>query len=100
MALMKTRIRFSCVDKRSQGKWISKCVVIKRGERQAIAGDPDTFASAVYIFSRVFFLHTGDYSDDTFRITAIFTGLEPGTTYEARYRDTNLSECVENPPVA
>ena len=80
-----------------QGKWISKCVVIKRGERHAIAGDPDTFASAVYISSRVF-LHTGDYSDDTFRITVIFTGLEPGTTYEARYRDTNQPEYVQNPP--
>ena len=34
----------------------------------------------------------------TLTITAIFTDLEPGTIYEARYRDTNQSECIENPP--
>ena len=28
----------------------------------------------------------------------IFGDLEPGVTYEARYRDTNLPACVENPP--
>ena len=27
----------------------------------------------------------------------VFGDLEPGVTYQARYRDTNLSECVENP---
>ena len=31
-------------------------------------------------------------------IHTIFTGLEPGVTYEARYRDTNLAECNINPP--
>ena len=30
--------------------------------------------------------------------STIFTDLEPGVTYEARYRDTNLSECQDNPP--
>ena len=28
----------------------------------------------------------------------IFTDLEPGVTYQARYRDTNLRECHDNPP--
>ena len=83
--------------KAPQGEWISKCVVIQYGNRTHIAGDPDVFASAVYIFARVIF-HTGDYSDGTFRIRAIFADLEPGATYEARYRDTNVSECAENPP--
>ena len=46
----------------------------------------------------LFFWHSGYYSDKTFHITAIFTNLDSGTTYEARYRDTNVSECTENPP--
>ncbi len=82
--------------KATQGEWISKCVVIKRGIRHATAGDPDVFASAIYISAIIF--HFGDWSDDTFDIDGIFTDLELGTTYEARYRDTNLSECAQNPP--
>ena len=31
-------------------------------------------------------------------ISVSFADLEPGTTYETRYRDTNLSECNDNPP--
>ena len=83
-----------------QGEWISKCVVIKRGNRTEITGDPDVSASTVY-HSGYFVLwiwHSGHYSDKTFNIRAIFTDLEPGITYEARYRDTNESECVEDPP--
>jgi len=34
----------------------------------------------------------------TLSIVTIFGDLEPGTTYEARYRDTNLSVCEEHPP--
>ena len=79
-----------------QGKWVSKCVVIERGIRNEIAGDPDVFASAIYVSEILF--HFGDWSDDTFNITAIFTDLEPRVTYEARYRDTNLSFCKKNPP--
>ena len=82
--------------KTPQAEWISKCVVIKRGNRSEIAGDPDVSASAVYISGKVIFV-SGDWSDITFDIKAIFTDLEPGITYEARYRDTNQSECVENP---
>ena len=78
------------------GEWISKCVVIERGNRYEIAGDPDVSASAVYI-SAAFAFNRGRYSDKTFHIKAIFTDLEPGSTYEARYRDTNLPECVQNP---
>ena len=80
------------------GEWISKCVVIKHGSISEIAGDPDVFASAVYI-SAAFAFNRGHYSDETFRIKAIFTDLEPGITYEARYRDTNLPVCEQNPPV-
>ena len=82
--------------KMPQGEWISKCVVIQRGSTLHIAGDPDVFGKAVYIFGGIF--HRGGYSNDTFRIKGIFTNLKPGTTYEVRYRDTNLSVCEENPP--
>ena len=83
-------------QKTPPGEWITKCVIIERGKGK-IAGDPDVSASAVYI-SAAFVFNRGHYSDETFRIKAIFTDLEPGTTYEARYRDTNLPECVQNPP--
>ena len=78
-------------------EWISKCVIIKRGIRNETAGDPDIFASAIYVSGIIF--HFGDWSDETFNIRAIFTDLEPGTTYETRYRNTNLPECAQNPPV-
>ena len=82
--------------KTPQGEWISKCVVIKRGIRHEIAGDPDVFASAEYVSGIIF--HFGDYSDDTFNIDAIFTNLDLGTIYEVRYRDTNSPVCIANPP--
>ena len=87
-------------QKSPQGAWISRCVVIERGNRSEIAGDPDVSASAVYIDSYyvLWIRHGGYYSDKTFRIKAIFTDLDRGTTYEARYRDANLSVCSENPP--
>ena len=78
------------------GEWISKCVVIKHGSRSEIAGDPDVSARAKYIVQAWPF--SSYYLDDTFNIKAIFTDFEPGTIYEARYRDTNVSECTENPP--
>ena len=81
------------------GEWITKCVVIERGKRK-IAGDPYVSASAVYIdrFFVPFFWTGGYYSDKTFRVEAIFANLDPGTTYEVRYRNTHLSVCSENPP--
>ena len=82
--------------KTPQGEWISKCVVIQRGFRLEIAGDPDVSARAMYITGSLF--QYGYHSDKTFYIRAIFTDLEHGTTYEGRYRDTNASVCVENPP--
>ena len=52
-----------------QGDWITNCVDISyRGN-----------ASNIQIYT-------------------YFHDLEPGVTYEARYRDTNLSECNNNPP--
>ena len=61
--------------KSPQGDWITKCSSITLVVRE--------------IYSR----SAGNYV-----ISAIFTDLEPGTIYEARYRDTNLRECHDNPP--
>ena len=61
--------------KSPQGDWITKCEIISLEVRE--------------IYSRP----AGNYL-----ISVSFTDLEPGVTYEARYRDTNLSECHENPP--
>ena len=63
--------------KSPQGEWITKCDVI------SLLTGPDNIHS----------LRDGNYVG-----SAIFTDLEPGVTYEARYRDTNLSECHDNPP--
>ena len=63
--------------KSPQGDWITKCLII------SLLTGPDNIYS----------LGHGNY-----RSSAIFTDLEPGVTYEARYRDTNLSECHDNPP--
>ena len=71
-----------------QGEWITKCAVVGN----SVVGDPRSKLPVVG-----FFFFPGS-SAGTFVINFSFTGLEPDTTYEARYRDTNLSECVENPP--
>ena len=63
--------------KSPQGDWITKCSTI------SLLTGPDNIYSA----------DAGNY-----KVSAIFTDLEPGVTYEARYRDTNLSECQDNPP--
>ena len=63
--------------KSPQGEWTTKCSII------SLLTGPD------YIFSA----RAGNYVSST-----IFTDLEPGVTYEARYRDTNLPECQDNPP--
>ena len=63
--------------KSPQGDWITECSTI------SLLTGPDN----------VYSLPHGNYV-----IHASFTDLEPGTTYEARYRDTNLSECHDNPP--
>ena len=84
-------------QKTPPGEWITKCVVIERGKGK-IAGDPDVSASPKWISGG--FLQFSYYSDMTFHIRAIFANLEPGTTYEVRYRDTNGSECSENLPNA
>ena len=63
--------------KSPQGEWTTKCSII------SLLTGPDN------IFSR----RAGNYVSST-----IFTDLEPGVTYEARYRDTNLPECQDNPP--
>ena len=63
--------------KSPQGEWRTKCSII------SLLTGPDNIYSA----------DAGNY-----KVSAIFTDLEPGVTYEARYRDTNLSECQDNPP--
>ena len=91
-------------QKTPQGEGISKCVVIESGSRSEIAGDLGISASAVWISGSshcvlwVCNSTPGYYSDKIFNIRAILTDLEPGTTYEVRYRDTNLPECDQNPP--
>ena len=67
--------------KTPQGDWITQCGVVR-------IGGGGTF----------FFGLFGGSAAGTYVITVTFTDLEPGTTYEARYRDTNLSECHDNPP--
>ena len=63
--------------KSPQGDWITKCLAI------SLLTGPDN----------VYSLSHGNYL-----ISVSFTDLEPGVTYEAHYRDTNLSECTNNPP--
>ena len=82
------------------GRWISKCIVIIRGEVHAI-GDLGVFAEAERYGGSSWFglFRSGwSYSKKTFNITTVFTDLDPGTSYEARYRDTNLPICTKNPP--
>ena len=66
--------------KSPQGEWITTC-----------SSKTNTARSSCALF---FFCDTAS----TLTIEAIFTDLEPETTYEARYRDTNQSECTQNPP--
>ncbi len=65
--------------KSPQGEWITICQSKTNTERRSCG---------------LFFFCD---APATLTISAIFTDLEPGITYEARYRDTNQSECVENP---
>ena len=65
--------------KSPQAEWTTRCVVVER-------------ESGVSFFG-LFRVGGGD----CFGNFAIYGGLEPGVTYEARYRDTNESVCVENP---
>ena len=87
-------------QKSPQGEWISKCVVIEYGKGK-VADDPDVSASRVWIPGPSgWFTSVGYLSPGNFDIKASFVNLDPGTTYEARYRDTNVSECTEDPPDA
>ena len=79
--------------KTPQGDWITKCDVISVGcgGGSALGGLP--------IIGGLF----GGGCGGPWHLTVnfknfIFTDLEPGTTYEVRYRDTNLRECHDNPP--
>ena len=83
-----------------QGDWITKCVVVKHGTGVIDAGDPDVYSSRVHAGYTCFLFICigGGYSDKTFDIKAIFTDLDPGTTYAARWRDTNMQTCDQNPP--
>ena len=79
--------------KTPQGEWISKCIAIERAstiqtnDLGVIARPQSTW--------HVFSFH---WSSTNFNVRAIFADLESGTTYETRYRDTNLSVCGETPP--
>ena len=65
--------------KSPQGEWTTKCVIVFRSSR-----------------SHTLFIGFGGGGCGGDR--GVFGDLEPGVTYEARYRDTNQSECIENPP--
>ena len=68
--------------KSPQGEWITECVIV-----EVLRGGGSFFG-----------LFSFGGGSDCVGNQGIFGSLEPGVTYEARYRDTNLSECVENPP--
>ena len=81
-----------------QGEWTTACTVVSHGGRRGGGGN----LSDLPLIGIFFFPGTGS-SAEAGNVNFIFTNLEPGTTYEARYRDTNLSECPEdheNPPDA
>ena len=67
--------------KSPQGEWTTKCVIV-----EYVSGGGS-------FFGIVFWGGSGDCIGNY----VIFGDLEPGVTYEARYRDTNQSTCVENP---
>ena len=67
--------------KSPQGEWTTKCVVV------------DYVSGGGSFFGIFFWAGSGNCIGNY----AIFGDLEPGVTYEARYRDTNESVCVENP---
>ena len=64
-----------------QGEWITIC--------QSVTNTTRTSCGFLWL----------DWCDtaSTLIIGSVFGDLEQGTTYEARYRDTNQSVCVENP---
>ena len=68
-------------QKSPRAEWTTKCVVV------------DYVSGGGSFFGIVFWGGSGDCVGNY----AIFGDLEPGVTYEARYRDTNQSVCVENP---
>ncbi|MDE0638475.1 MAG: cohesin domain-containing protein [Candidatus Poribacteria bacterium] len=89
--------------KSPQGEWITVCPLIKFKESNSSSS-----ASVGVGFSFFFGLFEFDFSatesesastpDGKHTIYTDFTDLEPGVTYEVRYRDTNLSECIQDPP--
>ena len=76
--------------KSPQGDWITQCGVISAG------GGGGSALEALPIIGGFFGGGSGGPTKGT--VYFIFTDLEPGTIYEARYRDTNLQECHDNPP--
>ena len=73
--------------KTPQGDWTTVCLVVSSGSR---SGGNLSDLPVIGIF----FLPGRRAGGGN--VSFVFTNLEPGTTYEARYRDTNLSECPEN----
>ena len=83
------------------GEEVTKCIVVKHGTGVVDGGDPDVYSSRVpvgFTCVGIIFCTGGGFSNKTFDIKAIFTDLDPGTTYEARWRDTNSPTCNQNPP--
>ena len=80
-----------------QGDWITECdVFTERGGAgaswlNAIPGIGSTLADH-------FGFGGGGAGGRHVTVYFSFTDLEPGTTYEARYRYTGMGECAQNPP--
>ncbi len=80
-----------------QADWITKCDLFSSGGGGAGA----SWLSAIPGIGGTLATHFGGGGGDRcFYKTVYFslTDLKPGTIYEARYRYTGLSECVNNPP--
>ena len=84
--------------KNAQEEWITKCDVFSLGGGGAgaswLEAIPGIGSTLAHLFGG------GGGRGGPFLATMYFslTDLEPGTTYEARYRHIGLSECVNNPP--
>ena len=85
--------------KAPQGEWITVCPLIKLKERKSSSSASLGFSLFFGLFEfGISASSSASTPDGKYTIYTDFTDLEPGVTYEVRYRDTNLSECIQDPP--
>ena len=85
--------------KSPQGEWVTVCPLIKLKERKSSSSASLGFSLFFGLFEfGISASASASTSDEKHTIYTDFTDLEPGVTYEVRYRDTNLSECIQDPP--